>query len=325
VLRQSARANNIVKVAGRFVGPGADMAKGVLVHRPDSIYDDLPWERYQFGSRYLNRMKKMVGDWIVYYEPRRSSGRMGYNSIALIQQVVPDPANNGMYIAIVEQRSYRLLEHFVPYHSSQTGYLESDLNNTDGNLNRGLMQWSVRPLTERDFARIIELSSAAEDALLPRKGYPEQISGFAESQEPFVFDDERSRSEMLVRKLDRDRSFRRRVLEAYDSRCAITGLKLINGGGRAEVEAAHIKPVEADGPDSVRNGIALSGTVHWMFDKGLIGLSDNAEIIISRHVNDPDQVRALIHKSGYAKFPADPTLCPHPAFLQWHRENRLKI
>ena len=148
--------------------------------------------------------------------------------------------------------------------------------------------------------------------------------GFNEAQAEFVYDFDRPTMETLVTRQVRDRVFRKLVLDAYDSRCAMTGLKLINGGGRAEVEAAHIKPVEAKGSDDVRNGIALSGTVHWMFDRGLIGLQDDARIIISRYVNDPDQVRALIHKSGYAKFPADPTLCPHPAFLQWHRDNRLE-
>lgn len=300
------------------------MAKGVLVHRPDSIYDDLPWNRYQFPSRYLNRMKQIVGDWIVYYEPRRSSGRSGYNAIAKIGEIIPDPTIDGMYIAIIEPRSYQPLEKFVPYYSGENGYLESDLIDANGSLNRGLMQWSVRPLSEQDFCRIIELSSSLLDTLLPREGFPEPISGFAETQQPFAFEDERSRTEMLIRKLDRNRSFRRQVLEAYDSRCAITGLKLINGGGRAEVEAAHIRPVEANGPDHVRNGIALSGTVHWMFDKGLIALNDNAEIIISRHVNDPDQIRAMINRSGHAQLPDNPIHCPHPAFLAWHRENRLK-
>jgi putative restriction endonuclease len=56
--------------------------------------------------------------------------------------------------------------------------------------------------------------------------------------------------------------FRRIIVKAYDARCAITGLKLINGGGRAEVEAAHIRPVGANGPDTVQNGLALSGSFH---------------------------------------------------------------
>jgi putative restriction endonuclease len=114
------------------------------------------------------------------------------------------------------------------------------------------------------------------------------------------------------------------VLRAYDERCAVTGLKLINGSGRAEVAAAHIRPVEASGPDIVSNGIALSGTAHWMFDRGLISLADNLEILVSRQVNDPHGVRALINKSGRAMEPRRASDRPHPHFLQWHRDRCFK-
>ncbi|MBB4576423.1 putative restriction endonuclease [Rhizobium lentis] len=97
-------------------------------------------------------------------------------------------------------------------------------------------------------------------------------------------------------------------------------LKLINGGGRAEVDAAHIRPVEANGPDILTNGIALSGTAHWMFDRGLIGLSDELDILISRQANDRESVRSLINKSGKAIVPPRQFERPHPHFLQWHRQ-----
>ena len=122
----------------------------------------------------------------------------------------------------------------------------------------------------------------------------------------------------------RDRVFRRIVLRAYSERCAISGLKLINGMGRAEVAAAHIRPVEANGPDIVSNGIALSGTVHWMFDRGLIGLSDDLQILISRQANDPDSIRTLVNKSGVALAPERFSERPHPHFLQWHRQHCFK-
>jgi putative restriction endonuclease len=128
----------------------------------------------------------------------------------------------------------------------------------------------------------------------------------------------------VASRLVRDRVFRRIVLRAYDERCAITGLKLINGGGRAEVAAAHIRPVAANGPDIVSNGLALSGTAHWMFDRGLISLSDDLEILISRQANDPDGVRAYINKSGRALPPARAIERPHPRFLEWHREHCFK-
>jgi putative restriction endonuclease len=129
----------------------------------------------------------------------------------------------------------------------------------------------------------------------------------------------------LTSRAVRDKVFRRIVLRAYDQRCAITGLRFINGGGRAEVDAAHIRPVEHDGPDTIHNGIALSGTAHWMFDRGLICLSDDLDILISRQVNDIGGVQAFVNKSGRAILPLRVADHPHPRFLRWHRENCFKI
>ena len=61
-----------------------------------------------------------------------------------------------------------------------------------------------------------------------------------------------------------------------------------------------------------------------MFDRGLISLDDNYDIIVSRQVNNPDDIWRLMAPSGKAKVPDDPRLRPHPRFLSWHRENCLK-
>ena len=114
------------------------------------------------------------------------------------------------------------------------------------------------------------------------------------------------------------------MLKAYDRRCAFTGFQFINGGGRAEVEAAHIKSVGAKGPDVVQNGLALSGTVHWMFDHGLLTLADDATILLSNHINDVDGVRKILRADGRAEFPCSRNDRPDPAFLRWHRENCFK-
>ena len=50
------------------------MAKAVLVTKVDPTYDDLPEERYHFPRTYLRQVEAALGDWIVYYEPRRSTG-----------------------------------------------------------------------------------------------------------------------------------------------------------------------------------------------------------------------------------------------------------
>jgi putative restriction endonuclease len=57
---------------------------------------------------------------------------------------------------------------------------------------------------------------------------------------------------------------------------------------------------------------------------GLIGLSDDLQILVSRQANDPDSIRALVNKNGYAFAPQRPSERPHRHFLQWHREHCFK-
>jgi putative restriction endonuclease len=298
------------------------MGFGVFIHRADSIYDDSPAEQYQFPSQYLSRAEGCVGDWIVYYEPSNVPETRGYFAVAKVQQIIPDPGITGMYIAVIEPSSYLDFVNPVPF-SGPTGVIETGVLNAEGRIS-GRAQSAVRPLSSGDFNSIIQQGLADTAPLLPRVDDAVLDPGLHEDQKPFQFEQERERISSLTSRIVRDRVFRKIVLRAYDERCAVTGLKLINGSGRAEVEAAHILPVEAHGPDIVSNGVALSGTAHWMFDRGLISLADDLEILISRQVNDPDGVRALIHRSGRAIEPRRAFDRPHPHFLQWHRDNRFK-
>lgn len=294
------------------------MGNGVFIHRSDSIYDDSPAERYQFPRQYLGRVEPCIGDWIIYYEPRKVSETRGYFAMAKVERVVPDPTAPGMYLALIEPGSYLDFANPVPFNDA-SGVVERGVLNEQGRIS-GRAQSAVRPISVEDFNRIVARGLNDNEPLLPRTDGEFSPTSFHEEQPPFEFEQSRDRASFTVSRIVRDRVFRRVVLRAYDERCAISGLKLINGKGRAEVDAAHIRPVEANGPDIVSNGLALSGTVHWMFDRGLISLSDDLRILISRKSNDPDGIRALINKTGYALAPRRPSERPHPTFLQWHRE-----
>lgn len=296
------------------------MARGVFLHREDSRYDDLPAERYQFPPQYLSRASRFVGDWVLYYEPRRGPTGKGYFAIARVERIVPDPRVPDMYLALIEPGSYLDFERPVPF-SGPDGVVERGVLNEAGRIS-GRAQAAVRPIALEDFNRILDLGIPDEAPLLPREGQslvtvPTSVQ---EQHAPFVLDAERERVAYYSSRLVRDRVFRRIVLDAYDCRCAITGLKFINGQGRAEVEAAHIKPVEAHGPDDIRNGLALSGTAHWMFDRGLISLADDLEVLVSRQVNDVAGVWKLVNATRRAAVPANPAHRPHPSYLAWHRE-----
>jgi putative restriction endonuclease len=97
-----------------------------------------------------------------------------------------------------------------------------------------------------------------------------------------VEEQERRIEQILVNRKIRDASFRRQVCDAYDNICAVTKFRIVNGGGKAEVQAAHIWPVAAGGPDVIQNGIALSGTAHWLFDRHLISLTDDYRLLVYR-------------------------------------------
>ena len=295
------------------------MAKGVFLYREDSRYEDRPWAVYQFPEQYLSRASQMVGDWVIYMEPVKA-GRKGYHAVAKVDRITPDPTTPGMHLAIIDPTSYLDFDHNVPFQSGGD-YPERSVLNEAGNIS-GRAQAAVRTIPADDFNRIIGLGLDTHEELLPRTDGEFALSAVAEEQAPYEF--EQDRVQMLTRRTVRDRIFRTRVLKAYDRRCAFTGFQFINGGGRAEVEAAHIKSVGAKGPDVVQNGLALSGTVHWMFDRGLLTVADDASIVLSNHINDVDGVRKILHPNGRARFPDDQREAPDPAFLRWHRENCFK-
>lgn len=224
---------------------------------------------------------------------------------------------------MIEPGSYLDFASAVPFTDAEGAVIELGVLNETGRIS-GRAQAAVRGLSAGDFSRIVEAGLADANPLLPRVDLAAAPMSVREEHTPFVFDEARERVATLVSRVVRDRMFRRIVLRAYDERCAVTGLKLINGGGRAEAEAAHIRPVEANGPDIVSNGLALSGTAHWMFDRGLIGLDDDMRIIVSRQANDPDSIRAIVNDTGAALFPRRESDRPHPQFVRWHRDHCFK-
>ena len=298
------------------------MAFGIFIHRSDSIYDDIPSERYQFPKQYLSRAQQCEGDWIVYLEPSKVKETKGYFSVAKVQEIIPDPRKPDMFLAVIEPGTYLDFGDPVSFRD-ENSIIERGLLNDQGKIS-GRAQAAVRTLSAEDFARIVERGLGRDEDILPRVGDTMQLPGFQDAQAPFQHVPARERVNQLTNRAVRDRNFRKNVLRAYGERCAITGLRLINGGGRAEVEAAHIRSVEHDGPDIVSNGLALSGTAHWMFDRGLVGLADDLTILVSRQSNDIEAVTSMINSSGKILVPDRFANRPRTEFVTWHRDNCFK-
>ena len=227
------------------------MTKAVFTTKVDPTYDDLPEFRYHFPRTYLRTVKSTVGDWIIYYEPRRSTGelssrggRQAYFATARVVGVRTDPTLDGHYYAFVED--FLQFPRAVPFRDGDL-YIEAALRRSDGATNKGAFGRAVQPISDDEYGLI--LSSASSDLLISsRADTPASLQGLADEQALI----ERPVVERVTNRPFRDpHALSSAVRSAYDNTCAITGLKIINGGGRPEVQAAHIRPVAESGPNSV--------------------------------------------------------------------------
>jgi putative restriction endonuclease len=291
------------------------MSKAIFTTKPDSGYDDVREERYHFPSRYLSRVKETVGDLVIYYEPRRGVGRLAYIAVAQVDGVDEDRTTPHHYYARIS--NYVSFDSPVPFRHGDTLY-ESSLRSAGPTGLSGEFRNAVRLITNREFEAILAAGFAAERETKPQAT---SLSELAEDTGEFV----RPIIEQVLRRPFRDAAFTRQVKSAYAYKCAFTGLDMRNGGGRSEVDAAHIKPVGEghNGPDSIRNGLALSKTVHWMFDRGLISVDSDYKILTAGSLV-PEPIRALFHQSGEIVVPEREQDKPHPAFLRYHRNSIFK-
>jgi putative restriction endonuclease len=288
------------------------VANAVFIAKIDAEYDDAVEVKYHFPKTYLSRVEQAVGDWIVYYESKRDRGRMVYFAMARVQSVEPDRAQADHFYARISD--YIEFPKPVPFRVDGR-LLESFVSNSDESTNPGAAINSVRPLPRNEFETICRLGMAP--VLEDMQKAPEEA--VAETQSEYGG----PRPIVLIARPLRDAAFAQIVRKAYDRTCAMTGLQLVNGGGRCEIEAAHIRPVENDGPDSPRNGLALSRTVHWLFDRGFLSLEDNGTILQATKLV-PEPVKRMLNPEGKIRFPNDRNSIPHSVFLRWHREHKFK-
>jgi putative restriction endonuclease len=296
--------------------------KGVFEVSGVSRYKDVLAEQYHFPQNYLGVAQQCVGDWIIYRETRVDGGRMAYIAVARVERIDPDPLESGMYFARMSH--FLEFDQPVPYRDANGRFAERFLRELPniGSAGRALRGRSIRPIDGSDFAAIINcglietLDPANAVRLELNQPYLDPATEALLAASPT----ERRIEQVLMNRKIRDAAFRGKILAAYDNTCAVTNIRIVNGGGKAEAQAAHIWAVADGGPDEVQNGIALSATAHWLFDRHLITLTDNCELLIS-HNKVPAELRQLFPQSGQPiKLPQNRMLWPRPQYIARHRE-----
>ena len=194
-------------------------------------------------------------------------------------------------------------------------------------------------LTEEGLDEALRLANIpiAEKNLLPIKSYEVQkiakklmASRRAENYDPF--DRNKKTTTSTRESVLRTRGFRQAIIEAYDFRCAVCGLKISSPDAVSwEVEAAHIVPHRQLGRDDIFNGIALCGLHHWAFDSGWFTLFDDYNVHVSPQVNHLpsdygkmggyDFLLTLTGKKQRIFLPGRREIYPHINAIRWHRQN----
>lgn len=282
-------------------------------------------EIFYFEKKYLPIVEIMLNDWIIYYAPAKRAGEfgnrtIGYFATARIVSVNFSTGKDGYCAAnLTDFCEFPSVPFSVTSpDASAKFYYEQNMQQSDGSLNKHASQQRVRLLSVEEYNRIME--SAFNEHMPQRKAEAPTTShsGFAEDPpEPLL------RSRFTTSRALRDRTFSKAVGDAYGWRCAMTGIHLRAPDGSHEVECAHIKPVKDSGPDSVRNGIPLLRTFHWLFDKGFISVESDYRIVRSSRYHHA-KIDNLINESGRIMLPKDVLLRPHPDFLRYHREHVFK-
>jgi len=106
--------------------------------------------------------------------------------------------------------------------------------------------------------------------------------------------------------------FRRKLIEAYGGRCAISGFNVLQ-----TLEAAHIMPYNGPKTNHPANGILMRADLHVLFDLGLIAVDPSTLAVV---------LASALRTSPYADFegkrlrlPSEPALRPSSEALKKHK------
>ncbi|RZB37100.1 MAG: putative restriction endonuclease [Desulfobacteraceae bacterium Eth-SRB2] len=124
----------------------------------------------------------------------------------------------------------------------------------------------------------------------------------------------------------RDSGFRKTIVSLYRHRCALCGIRMLTPEGHTIVDAAHIKPWKDSFDDRPTNGMALCKLCHWSFDKGLVSVSKEYQVLVSKRVmveqNFPGHILTLTDRPIFT--PEKEIFWPEQDNLHWHRKNTFR-
>jgi putative restriction endonuclease len=125
--------------------------------------------------------------------------------------------------------------------------------------------------------------------------------------------------------LDRSQTweFKKRVLEAYEGRCSVTGIKLESYSVAPALDSIHICWPQAGGNDDTSNGIFMNLVHAKLFSLGLLGIQDDFQLLYSSRLN-VGGAHSQLFSSNKLLLPSGKEHWPSKIALRWHRAQVFK-
>lgn len=285
-------------------------------------YDDR-LTSYQFPRQYLKCFAPLSDGQemlAVIYEPRgtASKGRMAYVGWATLRGAPnPDPGGSRSTYRVDCVEPMRTFEKPVPREVNGEP-IERWLRDKPRGRYRNIatLGRAVRRITAKEVEDIFRLGATnlawdADDR--------ERAGELTTSED---------RLSRIVKRLERSAQFRANVLASYGNRCAVSGLS--SGGMGGLIEAAHIKGAGRPdyGPDHVTNGVALTPTLHRLFDRHLFSFryaGDELIVVTSNQLtmkmveNSKTGSRLAVEDGQKVRLPLEISTRPRSRFVDYHR------
>lgn len=159
---------------------------------------------------------------------------------------------------------------------------------------------------EADLFTQLEAEILREDAVVYRK----RIDELKETLSKEEFEEE-----VFVR----GGVFKREVPKIYGYQCAISEMRIESSTNAQMVDACHLVPFAISKDDTITNGIALSPNLHRAYDRGLITITEDYRVKISKAISENHSPYSLGQFDGKEIIlPRNPDYYPAIENLRWH-------
>ncbi|MEJ7559041.1 MAG: HNH endonuclease [Pedobacter sp.] len=155
--------------------------------------------------------------------------------------------------------------------------------------------------------------------------------GYLHDQEGFILNDPEVKYKRVIINTEEDvfvrnGLFKKLVPKIYNNQCSFSGMQLSSTFGHNFVDACHIVPFSLTHNDKVTNGISLCPNLHRALDRGLISISNDYTILVSKHlIENENHVYALKSLGGRKMYlPNKEIHYPERQAIEWHRNNVFK-